>query len=52
MAENTDQVVVRVALRKKKEKIYKIQTLVIQYIHVLHQYFTLKTNKLLNQLTC
>ena len=36
MAENTDQVVVREALRKKKGKIYKIQTLVIQYTHVLY----------------
>ena len=36
MVENTDQFVVRVSLRKKKEKIYKIQILVMQSIHVFY----------------
>ena len=49
MVENTDQVVVRVTLKKGMTD--KIQTLVIQYIHVLYQYIILITNKLLNQLT-
>ena len=34
VADNTDQVVVRVALTKKKGKIYKKQTLVIISIHL------------------
>ena len=41
MADNTDQVVVIVALTKKKGKIYKIQTLVIISIHVLYWDITL-----------
>ena len=46
MADNIDhdQVDVRVALRKKKGKINKIQTLVIMSIHVLYWDITLITN--------
>ena len=34
VADNTDQVVVRMALRKKKGKIYKIEILMIISIHL------------------
>ena len=46
MADNIDhdQVDVRVALKKKKRKIYKIQTLVIISQHLHYQYITLITN--------
>ena len=36
MVENTNKVVIRVILVKKKKKIYKIQTLVMHAIHVIH----------------
>ena len=42
MTENTDQVIIRVALRKRKGMIYKIQTLIIQFISSMH--YTIVTN--------
>ena len=38
-------------IKKEKGKTYKKQTLVVQYIDVDHQYFTLITNRFLNLLT-
>ena len=49
MADNTDQVVVIVALTKKKGKIYKIKTLVIiLYMYFINTLYWLLTNYYIN----